>query len=72
MRLRHRFFEHRALRLFFGLHELLLKLGNDAIGQFRRAFEAAGTLRLRQFVARGFELFLDLLRAGQLRLLGLP
>jgi len=72
MRLCHRFFQHRALRLFFGFDELLFKLGNDAIGKLGGAIELSGALRLRQFVARRLKLFLDLLCAGELRLLGLP
>ena len=52
--------------------ELLLQLGNPAIGQFARALEFAAALRVGEFDAQGVELALQLLRVGELVLLRAP
>ena len=52
--------------------QLRLKLGDDAIGELTGLGEVAAALRLVQLDARGVELFLDLLGAGELLLFFLP
>ena len=58
--------------LGFGLGEPLFEIGDDAVGQLAGAGPVAAALRLLQFGARLVELLLELLRAGELPLLGLP
>ncbi len=52
-------------RALFHFRELLFKLGNDAIGKFRRPLKLARALRLHEFVARTVEFFLELLRTAR-------
>src|SRR5262249_46232824 len=52
--------------------ELLLELGNAAIGELARALVFAAPLRIRELVARLLELRLELLGIRELVLLGLP
>ena len=68
-----RLLDHRALA-FAGLDvlELLLELGNAAIGQFAGALVFALALRIGELDAQLVELGLDLLGLRQLFLLGLP
>ena len=67
-------FHHRAALAFLGLDvlELLLQLGNAAIGQFAGALVFALALRVGEFDAQRIELGLELLRVGQLFLFRLP
>ncbi len=66
-------FHHAALAvLCLGLFQLLLKLGDLAIGQFAGALELALTLGDRKFVACLVKLSLEIGSLTQLRLLGLP
>ena len=59
---------------FFGLGfgEPLFEVGDDAVGQLAGPRPIAVALRLLEFGARLLELLLQLLRAGELLLLGLP
>ena len=59
-----------ALLLRFG--ELLLEIGDRAIGEFARFRVVALALRLGERVAGGVEVFLELLRDADLVLLGAP
>ena len=68
----HRLFQHAALLGALGVLELAFEIGDDAIGQFTGAPPIAAPLHLLQFGARLVELLLQLLRARQLLLLGLP
>ena len=56
----------------FRRRELLLEVGDHAIGQFAGALIFAAALRLGEFVARLLELLLELLGAAELVLLRLP
>ncbi len=61
-----------ALLLAFDLLELLFELRDAAIGQFAGALVLAFALRIGEFDAQLVELVLELLRAAELFLLGLP
>ena len=69
----HRLLDHRAAgALGLDVLELLLQLGDAAIGQFAGALVFAAALRVGEFAAQLVELGLELLRVGQLVLLRLP
>ena len=68
----HRLFEHAALFRALGFLELAFELGDHAVGQFAGAAPIAAALRLVELGAGLVELLLELLRAGELVLLGLP
>ena len=70
---RHGLLHHLAVVfLGFDIGELLLKLGNPAIGQFARALVFATALGVGELDAQAIQLALDLLRVRQLVLLGTP
>src|SRR5712675_1076959 len=70
---RHRLLHHLAgVLLGLDLGELLLELGNPAIGQFAGALIFAAALRVGEFDAQRVELALQLLRVGQLVFLRAP
>ena len=69
----HRLLDHRALAFAaFDRLQLLLQLGNAAIGQFAGALVLALALRIGELDAQRIELGLELLRVGELVLLRLP
>ncbi len=68
----HRLFEHAAFFGALGLLQLAFQLRDHAVGQLAGPAPIAAALRLLQFGAGLFELFLQLLRVGELALLGLP
>jgi len=65
---------HHLAGVFPGLDlgELLLKLGNPAIGQFAGALVFAAALRVGEFGAQGFQFSLQLLRVRKLGFLRAP
>ena len=68
-----RLLHHRALiRIRLDPGELLLELGDTAIGQFARALVFAAALRVGELDPQLVELGLQLLRVGELALLGIP
>ncbi len=70
---RHRLLDHRRLAVArFDRSQLLLQLGDDAIGQLAGAREVAAALRLLELDAALVELLLELLRVAELVLLALP
>jgi hypothetical protein len=69
---RHRFVDQIGVGARFRLGELLLQIGNDAVGQLAGFGVISLTLRLGERGAGGLQVFLDLLRSADLVLLGAP
>ena len=69
---RHRFVDQRLFGLRFARRELLLEVGDDAVGEPSGLGIVALALRLGERIARVVELFLEFLRLADLVLFRLP